>query len=193
MSRNSDANSGRPRHTHAEVVRRTRPEVQTRAWSAKGHDEFVLLGSPQTDEWSFFRGAQPNALLIGSEARATAAMARLRPYLRAPLVHWHPSALVEPPHATGTLVTWEVDTLDQLQQALLLTWMDGHAADVQMISIAPCPVFPLLSEGMFLSALYYRLNTVCVALPGSLNMAVDGGSRKKAERTLRSAVGFTIA
>jgi hypothetical protein len=182
--------------THAEAVSQARGYAThqlVRAWSAKGNNEFVLLGGPQTDEWSFFRGAHLNALLIGSEARVTAAMARLRPYLRAPLVHWHPSALVEPPHATGTLVIWEVDTLDQLQQELLLTWMDSHGADVQLISVAPCPVFPLVSEGTFLPALYYRLNTVSLALSDSLNAAVDAASRKKAERRLRRAVGFSIA
>ena len=182
--------------THDEAVSQARgyaTHQQMRAWLAKGDDQLVLLGSPQIDEWSFFRGAHPNALLIGSETRATAAMGRLRPYLRAPLVHWHPSALLEPPHATGTLVTWEADSLDQLQQALLLAWMDRNAADVQVISVAPCPVFPLVSEGTFLPALYYRLNTVCLALPDSLNVAVDAGSRKKAERKLRGAVGFTIA
>jgi hypothetical protein len=181
--------------THDEAVSQARgyaAHQPVRAWSAKGNDEFVLLGSPQTDEWSFFLGAHPNALLIGSQTRVTAAMARLRPYLRAPLVHWHPSALVEPPHATGTLVIWEVDTLDQLQQELLLTWMDRHGADVQVISVAPCPVLPLVAEGTFLPALYYRLNTVCLALSDSLAVAVDAGSRRKARRTLRGVVGFTI-
>ena len=182
--------------THDEAVSRDRAHAayqDVRAWLAKGDDEFGLLGSPQSNEWSFFLGAHPHALLIGSETWATAAMARLRPYLRAPLVHWHPSALVEPPHATGTLVIWEVDPLDQLQQALLLTWMDSHAADVQVISVARCPMFPLVSEGTFLPTLYYRLNSVCLALPDGLNVAIDAGSREKTERERHGAVGFTIA
>lgn len=166
-------------------------QQQVRAWLATGDDEFVLFGGPQTDEWSCFRGAHPHALLIGSDAWATAAMGRLRPYLRAPLTHWHPSALVEPPHATGTLVIWEVDTLDRRQQALLVRWMDSDAADVQVISVAPCPVFPLVLEGTFLPTLYYRLNTVCLA--DSLTVAVDAGSLEKAERGLRGAVRFAIA
>jgi hypothetical protein len=166
-------------------------QKQMRAWL--GDDGIALLGIPQPDEWSCFRVAHPHALLIGSETWATAAMARLRPFLRAPLVHWHPSALVDPPHATGTLVTWEVDTLDRLQQALLLRWMDSHAADVQVISVAPCPVFPLVLEGTFLPTLYYRLNTVCLARPDSLNVAFDARPLERAEREWRGAVGFTLA
>ena len=169
MSSSSDANFGRPRQNGVKVVvpavspaRASATHQHGQGW---GDDQFVLLDNPQIDEWSFLRGAHPHALLIGPETRATAAMARLRPYLRAPLVHWHPSALVEPPHATATLVTWEVDTLDQLQQALLLTWMDSDGAGVQVISVSACPVFPLVSEGTFLPDLYYRLNTVCLALP----------------------------
>jgi transcriptional regulator of acetoin/glycerol metabolism len=100
---------------------------------------------------------------------------------------------VDPPHATGTLVTWEVDTLDRRQQALLLRWMDSHAADVQVISVAPCPVFPLVLEGTFLPTLYYRLNTVCLARPDTPNVAFDGRSLEKAERERRGAVGFTFA
>jgi transcriptional regulator of acetoin/glycerol metabolism len=71
--------------------------------------------------------------------------------------------------------------------------MDGHAADTQLISVAPCPVFPLVLEGTFLPTLYYRLNTVCLALPDSLNVAVDAGSLEKAERELCDAVRFTLA
>jgi hypothetical protein len=71
--------------THDEAVSQARgyaTHQPVRAWSANGNDEFVLLGSPQTEEWSFFEGAHPNALLIGSETRVTAAMARAERKLR---------------------------------------------------------------------------------------------------------------
>jgi hypothetical protein len=48
-------------------------------------------------------------------------------------------------------------------------------------------------KGTFLATLYYRLNTVCLARPDSLNVAVDAGSLERAERELRGAVGFTLA
>lgn len=69
-----------------------------------------------------------------------------------------------PPTATGTLVIWDVDTLDRTRQEQLLTWIESHAADVQVISVAERPLFPLVLCDEFLDALYYRLNSVCVAL-----------------------------
>jgi hypothetical protein len=145
------------------------------AWYAKGDGEFVRLGCPPIDGWSVFRDGHPHALLIGSEAQATAAIVRLRQHLRQPLVQWHPSA-VEPPQSTSTLVIWEVETLDRMQQTLLLMWMDRDVADVQVISIARRPVFPLVLAGTFLQTLYYRLNTVCLVLSDSLTVAVDAES-----------------
>ena len=66
--------------TRAEAVSRalayaTRQHV--RAWLANGDGEFVPLGNPSTIEWAIFRGRHPHALLIGSAAQATAAVARL--------------------------------------------------------------------------------------------------------------------
>jgi len=119
-------------------------------------------GSP-TNERSIFR-AGPHVLLMGSDARVTAAIAGLRPHLPSPVVHWHPVAVMEPPPASGTLVIWELDALDGLQQELLLLWMERHA-DVVVISVARSPVFPLVLAGKFLDALYYRLNMLCLAVP----------------------------
>ena len=144
-----------------------------RAGFAEGDAHFARLGGSPTDEWSVLREVHSHALLIGSEASTAAALARMSQYLRAPLAHWHPAAVVEPPPATGTLVVWEVDTLNRIQQAVLLMWMDSYAADVQVISVARRSVFPLVLQREFLDTLYYRLNIVCLALPDVLNVALD--------------------
>jgi hypothetical protein len=157
------------------VAYATRQHV--RAWLANGDGEFVPLGNPSTSEWWIFQGRHPHALLIGSAAQATAAVARLGPDLRAPLVHWDPATVVELPQATGTLLIWGVDALDQTQQVRLLTWMDRHIADVQVVSIASHPVFPLVLAGKFLDKLYYRLNTVCVPLSDCSTVEVDADER----------------
>jgi hypothetical protein len=122
----------------------------------------------QSNDWSVFRRAHPHALLIGTEAGAEAVIGRLRQYLRAPLVHWRPRTRTEPPSAAGTLVIWDVDALDRLQQAQLLAWMDSHL-DGQVISIAPAPVFPLALREEFLQTLYYRLNILCLGVDGQLD------------------------
>jgi hypothetical protein len=121
------------------------------------------------EEWSVFHAAHPNALLIGAAAKANAAIVGLLPYLRAPVVHWHPRAMAEFTwQATGTLVVWDVDILDRTQQELLLAWMDSHAADRQVISVGQGPVFPLVLRKEFIDTLYYRLNMVCLDLANSL-------------------------
>ncbi len=138
-----------------------------RAW-LNGDGEFLPLGNPSTDEWSIFQGGHPHALLIGSAAQAAAAVEWLSQDLRAPLVHWDPSAVAEPPAATGTLLIWGVDTLNQAQQARLLAWMDRHIGEVQVVSVARDPVFPLVLAGTFFNRLYYRLNTVYLPFTDAL-------------------------
>ncbi len=160
-----------------ETVRRALTDAtdqRVRSWLADGEDEFAPPGLP-IDEWSFFRRGHPHALLIGSAAQASAALARLRRDLRTPLVHWHPSAVADPPQAAGTLIIWEVATLGQTQQERFLMWMDRRV-ELQVISVARDPVFPLVLEGAFLDTLYYRLNTVCLPLSDSLNVAVGAWS-----------------
>ena len=123
-------------------------------------DTHITPVRPSRNEWSPFRGAHPNALLIGSKASAlNAAISHLLPLLRAPVVHWHPRAVKEPPRQTaGTLLIWDVDTLDRMQQEQLCMWMESPASNVQMISVAERPVFPLVLREEFLDTLYYRLN-----------------------------------
>lgn len=125
-----------------------------------GRDTFM----PPLDEWSVFQAAHPNALLIGPAADAKAAILRLLPYLRAPVVvHWHPRATAECRwQPTGVLVVWDVDTLDRTQQERLLAWLDSHGPDLQVISVAAGPVFPLVLCKEFIDTLYYRLNMVCL-------------------------------
>jgi hypothetical protein len=134
---------------------------------------------PRLDEWSVFQAAQPNALLIGPAANAKAAIFRLLPFLRAPVVHWHPRAMAEftwPP--TGALVVWDVDTLDRTQQERLIAWMDTHAAGLQVISVGKGPVFPLVLRQEFIETLYYRLNMVC--------LSVANQSRRRPQRSLHN-------
>jgi hypothetical protein len=135
------------------------------------------------DEWSFFQATHPNALLIGPAANANAAILRLLPYLRAPVVHWHPRAMAEFMwQPTGTLVVWDVDTLNRTQQELLLAWMDSHAVDLQVISVGEDPVFPLVLRKELIATLYYRLNMVCLILADNLGVALDAHSLMNVSR-----------
>jgi len=114
-------------------------------------------------DWRIFLEAQPHTLLIGDEVRARSILTTYERYLAPPIVEWRPpTPLNAPPF--GTLVIWDVDRLSLLQQRSCLGWMDRHAAAVQVISVAPRTLLPLVQARAFLPELYYRLNTVCLSL-----------------------------
>ena len=114
-------------------------------------------------DWRIFLWEKPHALLIGDEDLAQSILARYQDYLAPPIVEWRPPTPLNAP-ASGTLVIWDVDRLSAPQQRACLSWMDRHASEVQVISIAPQSVFPLVQVQAFLPELYYRLNTVCLPL-----------------------------
>jgi sigma-54 interacting transcriptional regulator len=118
-------------------------------------------------ESTLLRARHPHVLVVGPQASAVPALAQLRPYLRSPLSHWRPAVAADPPQAPkGALIIWNVEALDLEQQQCLLAWMDERAADLQIVSIAESPLFPLVRRKMFLEDLYYRLNMVSVMLLG---------------------------
>lgn len=117
------------------------------------------------NESTLLRARRPHVLVVGPRASIAPTLAQLRPHLRGPLSHWRPAVASEPPlPATGALIIWDVERLDADQQRRLLTWMDGRGANVQIVSIAERPLFPLVWRKRFLDDLYYRLNMVCVTL-----------------------------
>jgi len=124
------------------------------------------------DEWSVFKTAHPHALIIGSQSDAQARLVDHLDCLRAPIAHWRPRLTVEPPSATGTLLIWDIDALNRIQQEQLLSWMDGHP-DVQVVSIADRPLFRLVLSGTFLDRLYYRLNVLCLSLSESDHRSIE--------------------
>jgi transcriptional regulator of acetoin/glycerol metabolism len=60
----------------------------------------------------------------------------------------------------------DLATLSVDQQRALSSWLDqvgpGH---VQIVSTNALPLFPLVEQGVFLEALYYRLNTLRLGAP----------------------------
>ena len=124
-------------------------------------DRASSLTRTPLDSGLLFQAPRPHALVIGATARVEGLLARLYYQLRAPVSHWWPTAVPTPPQpATGTLVIWGVDALDRTQQRSLLAWLESSSGEVQLISVAEGPVFPLVEREEFLDGLYYRLNAV---------------------------------
>jgi hypothetical protein len=107
--------------------------------------------------------ASPHVLLIGHDVDLATVFQRMQPHLRTTIVPWVPDLTSEVPTAVlGTLLVKDVSHLDARQQECLAKIAD--APDVQIVSMASAPVFPLINSGVFLAELYYRLNMVTVDL-----------------------------
>lgn len=137
-------------------------------------DRVSSLTCTPLDSGLIFRAPRPHALVIATNARVEVLLARLYPRLRAPVTHWWPMAGSNPPQpTTGTLVIWGVDALDRRQQQRLLEWLEHGSGEVQLISVADRPVFPLVEREAFLDALYYRLNAVCAVVASPVGFSPD--------------------
>jgi hypothetical protein len=105
----------------------------------------------------------PNILLVGPETFTDAALKLIEPLVHHPIAWWVPDAQESvPAGAFATLIIGRVDAADPEQQHDLCEWFDGCKGRVQVVSTSFTPLFPLIQEGTFLEALYYRLNHVCV-------------------------------
>jgi hypothetical protein len=105
-------------------------------------------------------GQRPNLLFVGTSDTTDAAVAILRPHLRTP-IYDGPDAARPAPHAPPTLLLHEVATLPLDQQHALCMYLNHVASgETQVVSTTTVDVFPLVEQGRFLAALYYRLNTL---------------------------------
>jgi len=103
---------------------------------------------------------QHNILLEGPSGATHAALALLRPHLRAPMVTTRQPAMLDISNETGTLIIEDVDALSGFDQRRMLHWMSGPGAAARVISMATRRLFALVGDGRFDANLYYRLNTM---------------------------------
>ena len=74
----------------------------------------------------------------------------------------------------GTLVVHDVDCLDLAAQRTFLTWLEHRTSRVRVITTVTRDFFAMVTAGVFLDQLYYRLNTIVVDAVGG-----DGQSAPK--------------
>lgn len=110
-----------------------------------------------------------NLLLTGPEKVAAAYVKALRPHLQDPVIvlrRGEPFALPTAP--CGTLFLADVGALTFEEQRRLYEWLEERSSGLQVISMSPTSLMPMVAAGSFLDGLYYRLNTIYVditALP----------------------------
>ena len=108
--------------------------------------------------------SRPNVLVIGPVAQVEDTVSTIVATLLTPVCYWTPDAPLAALGAESTVVIRDVATwcLD-LQQAWL-TWLNEPGRRPRIIATSSIEIFPLVAQGLFLEALYYRLNTVLVDL-----------------------------
>ncbi len=116
-------------------------------------------------EWITVACEHCNVLVEAVPAAAAPILALLRARLRAPIHEYNPNVGGPVPEPMeGTLILFEVASLDLRQQARLLRWLNDRQGAVQVASTSSQPLFPLVERGAFDAALYYRLNVVRIAI-----------------------------
>jgi hypothetical protein len=103
-------------------------------------------------------------LVIGPVAEVEDTVSTILAKWLTPVYYWTPDAPLAALGADSTVVIRDVATwcLD-LQQAWL-TWLNEPSRRPRIIATSSIEVFPLVAQGLFLEALYYRLNTLLVDL-----------------------------
>jgi hypothetical protein len=107
--------------------------------------------------------AQTNLLLEGDESQVETVLTAVAPSLPRPVTLWG-GTLSLPAVREGTLIVPFVNRFDDDQQRQLLGWIEETAGTVRVIATTPGSLFRLVQRGIFLDALYYRLNTIRVEI-----------------------------
>jgi hypothetical protein len=108
-----------------------------------------------------------NLLVRGEKSAATATVVALSADFPPPLVTWMAATDGTLPALDhGTLVIHDVDCLELSVQRTLLSWLQDRASRVRVISTVTRDLFAMVTAGVFLDQLYYRLNTIVVDAVG---------------------------
>ena len=116
---------------------------------------------------AILQGLRPNLLLIGDDAELDTVFEHVRPFLRPAIAQW---PLGDPSNAVvslKTLVLRDVRHLDDVGQARVAKLL-ADAPDVQVVSMAAGPLYPLVQTGAFRDGLFYHLNEVTLNLNAPL-------------------------
>lgn len=115
------------------------------------------------DHWCLFRISRPNVLLIGQEIDTDLTVASITRWGQEQVAFWSP----DPAHQLDvsqieTLIVRDVIDLSWAEQIALNEWLAARVDSVRVIATSRTPLFELVERRLFLEALYYRLNVVCL-------------------------------
>jgi hypothetical protein len=113
-------------------------------------------------EWRILTTAHPNVLVVGTAAAIEDSVAALMPFLARPVCDWTGETRRRSSREVKTLLIREPGALAPDEQRAVCAWLDEQAlsAKTQVVSTTTVPLFPLVEAGLFIEALYYKLNTL---------------------------------
>jgi Sigma-54 interaction domain len=118
--------------------------------------------APSMDDWAVVRRSRANVLVTGPRTATDAFLTALTPSLRLPIVGLMCDAPLRFPGHGGTLILNDVDALAGHQQEALLEWINASVSTPRVISVTTTPLYPRVQADSFSTALYYRLNVICL-------------------------------
>jgi hypothetical protein len=113
------------------------------------------------EDWSLLLSTRANALLIASETAQLEVLRAWRPYMQPPVYVWD-TGMPAPSAAVRTVIFLDVASLTAARQTIVHRWIDSAAGSPRILSFSATPIYDLVTQGLFLEELYYRLNTVHV-------------------------------
>jgi hypothetical protein len=123
-----------------------------------------LLDSYQT-EFGILRASSANVLIEGPSRATDDVLLVLRQHLREPLVSNLSHAPLHLPAGAATpVILKNVAALTAHDQARLLGWLQREGFGAQVVSTTERPLFALVTQGLFDTALYYSLNVLLLRI-----------------------------
>jgi hypothetical protein len=119
------------------------------------------------EDWSWLSGARPNILLVGDGTATDAALSDLESTYQSPVIVRNCGGLplvLPPTESVNTLILHDVAALSPGEQQMLSDWLSPENRRTQVVTTSLEALLPLVTSGMFLATLYYRLNVVYVDL-----------------------------
>jgi hypothetical protein len=123
-----------------------------------------LLDSYQT-EFGILRAPSANVLIEGPYGEIDDMLLVLLQHLREPIVtNLSHTPLQLPDGAATPVILKNVAALTADDQARLLIWLQREGFGAQVVSTSERPLFALVTQGLFDTALYYRLNVLLLRI-----------------------------
>ncbi len=139
------------------------------AQSPTNHIVVATAADPNADtppshsalDWHTLKTARCNVLVTGIADAVERSLAALLPHLEQPVWCWTLDTVLPSTGDVRTLIIRNVDALSVNQQRELSSWLEQSAgARTRVVSTTTVPLFALVAAGLFVDALYYRLNTL---------------------------------